>query len=204
MKHIAKTKKTQIYVRSLLAIAVSMSLFCTACAARPQPRAEGESAEAQDELSESALSPESAASPLVSPEPSDGKEPESEAMEKGAETSVSLSIEEYSAVNSPTQVAEGAVMVWTGSAEDNIDCQDISELRHVNPRGLENTIVLKEDGTYRACGMGLGTEKTLKYYWGLYDYSAVCTSEFVQVDGEQVFSPDFAWGQSFVDSEDGG
>ncbi|MCI9220253.1 MAG: hypothetical protein HFH94_11035 [Lachnospiraceae bacterium] len=391
MKHIAKTKKTQIYVRSLLAIAVSMSLFCTACAARPQPRAEGESAEAQDELSESALSPESAASPLVSPEPSDGKEPESEAMEKGAETSVSLFIEEYyitntgytdnlyyidergvlwgsgsnrygqlgqgnqdtdfhedlvkiaedvihvdysqsgfaiyltkdhklygmgnagcgalqqfreldpeayangemhtvnmplllmedvayarcgrddvvcmtqdravwvwgtivyggaysqmpvkvlekaalvtggafshaallqdgsvwtwgynyagncgvadiSAVNSPTQVAEGAVMVWTGSAEDNIDCQDISELRHVNPRGLENTIVLKEDGTYRACGMGLGTEKTLKYYWGLYDYSAVCTSEFVQVDGEQVFSPDFAWGQSFVDSEDG-
>ena len=64
--------------------------------------------------------------------------------------------------------------------------------------------MLKEDGTYRACGMGLGTEKTLKYYWGLYDYSAVCTSEFVQVDGEQVFSPDFAWGQSFVDSEDGG
>ena len=182
MKHIGKTKKTQIYVRSLLAIAVSMSLFCTACAARPQPRAEGESAEAQDELSESALSPESAASPLVSPEPS----------------------EKYSAVNSPTQVAEGAVMVRSGSAEDNIDCQDISELGHVNPQGLENTIVLKEDGTYRACGMGLGTEKTLKYYWGLYDYSAVYTSEFVQVDGEQVFSPDFAWGQSFVDSEDGG
>ena len=44
------------------------------------------------------------------------------------------------------QVAEGAVMVRSGSAEDNIDCQDISELRHVNPRGLENTIVLKEDG----------------------------------------------------------
>ena len=125
MKHIAKTKKTQIYVRSLLVIAVSMSLFCTACAARPQPRAEGESAEAQDELSESALSPESAASPLVSPEPSDGKEPEREAMEKGAKTSVSLSIEKYSAVNSPTQVAEGAVMVRSGSAEDNIDCQDI-------------------------------------------------------------------------------
>lgn len=106
------------------------------------------------------------------------------------------------AVNSPTQVAEDAVMVWTGSAEDNIDCQNISDLGNVNPRGLENTIVLKEDGTYWACGMGLGTEKALKYYWGLYDYRGTCTSEFVQVDREQVFDPSFAWRQVFVDSED--
>lgn len=388
MNKILKTKK---HICSLLAIAVSMSLFCSACAAQPDPKAEEESAQVQGENSESGLSSEFSASSDLSPEPSDEKEPENEWAERDSKASVSLSIEDYYitntgytnnlyyidqdnvlwgsgsnqygqlgqgtrddlfyddlvkiaedvihvdysqkgfaiyltkdhklygmgnagcgalqqfreldpeayangaahtvntplllmedvayarcgrddvacmtqdhavwlwgtivyggaysqmpvkvlenaalvtggafnhaalladgsvwtwgynyagncgiadtyAVNSPTQVGEDAVMVWTGSAQDNIHCQDISDLGNVNPRGLENTIVLKEDGTYWACGMGLGTEKTLKYYWGLYDYKATCTSEFVQVDGEQVFDPSFAWGQVFVDSEDG-
>lgn len=106
------------------------------------------------------------------------------------------------AINSPTQVAEGATMVWTGSTVYNIDCRDISELGSVYEPGLENTILQKEDGTYWACGVGVGTERTLKYYWGNYDFPMICTPEFVQVDEGRVFSGALADAKATVEPQE--
>ena len=61
-------------------------------------------------------------------------------------------------VEEPTRVAEDAVMVWTGNTQYNIDCQDISEFGGVYEGQLENTIILKRDGSYWACGANVGNE----------------------------------------------
>ena len=85
-------------------------------------------------------------------------------------------------ISEPVKVAENAVMVWTGTMEYNVDCKDISEFDKINERGLENTIILKNDGTYWACGMGIGEEvKHLDFYWEVWDDYEICSSEFMQI-----------------------
>ena len=45
---------------------------------------------------------------------------------------------------------------------------------------LENTIILKKDGSYWICGANVGEEeKVLKYYYEVKDYPLVCTYEFL-------------------------
>lgn len=88
-------------------------------------------------------------------------------------------------ISTPVKVAEDAVMVWTGRTEYNVDCIDISEFDEYE-RKLENTIILKRDGTYWACGVGIGDEeKLLHRYWEVNDYSVVCSSEFIQIASEK-------------------
>lgn len=84
-------------------------------------------------------------------------------------------------ISTPVKVAEDAVMVWTETTEYNVDCLDISEVQEYR-QSLENTIILKRDGTYWACGVGIGDEeKLLARYWEVNDCPMVCTSEFVQI-----------------------
>lgn len=96
-------------------------------------------------------------------------------------------------VSYPVKVAEGAAMVWTGRTEYNTDCADIAEFGGEYERALENTILLKEDGSYWACGIGIGTEeKQLARYWEANYYTVSCSDEFMQIgrkgvtDGERL------------------
>ena len=66
----------------------------------------------------------------------------------------------------------------------SVDCYDIAEFNGEYERYLENTIILKRDGTYWACGIGLGGEKkVLDRYWEVDNYEVECTSSFVQING---------------------
>lgn len=89
-------------------------------------------------------------------------------------------------ISNPVKVAEDVIMVWTGNTHYNLGCYDISEFDGVYERYLENTIILKADGTYWACGIGLGGKtKILDRYWEASYYEVECTNEFVQVDYSQ-------------------
>jgi alpha-tubulin suppressor-like RCC1 family protein len=89
-------------------------------------------------------------------------------------------------VSKPTQVAEDVVMVWTGSTKLNVNCYDISEFGGVYERGMENTIILKRDGSCWACGINVGDEeKTLSRYWEVVDYTTVCSYEFLPFEDVQ-------------------
>lgn len=86
-------------------------------------------------------------------------------------------------LSEPVKVAEDAVMVWTESMEKQETCLDISEYPEINPPTLTNTVLLKRDGTYWACGRGLGQEKILSAYWERIDnVKMVCSDEFWQID----------------------
>lgn len=90
-------------------------------------------------------------------------------------------------VSEPVKVAEDAVMVWTYRTEPNVDCTNISEFDGFYELGLENTILLKNDGTYWACGIGIGEEeKLLSPYWEVDEYSVICSDEFIQIQSEKV------------------
>lgn len=90
-------------------------------------------------------------------------------------------------VEEPMRVAEDAVMVWTGTTEYNIACQNISEFGGVYEQQFENTIILKRDGSYWACGVNVGNEeKVLARYWETYDYPVVCSSEFLPYENPKV------------------
>lgn len=90
-------------------------------------------------------------------------------------------------VEEPMRVAEDAVMVWTGTTEYNIACQNISEFGGVYEQQFENTIILKRDGSYWACGVNVGNEeKVLAQYWETYDYPVVCSSEFLPYENPKV------------------
>ncbi|MCD7842518.1 MAG: hypothetical protein LUG56_08640, partial [Lachnospiraceae bacterium] len=86
-------------------------------------------------------------------------------------------------ISEPVCVAEDAVMVWTGSVSRNVNCLDTTEFESF-PHGLENTVILKKDGTCWACGVNVGEEtKTLSSYWEVVNYDKVCADEFIQLTG---------------------
>lgn len=101
-----------------------------------------------------------------------------------------VSIEEYFFVREPIKVAEDVVMVWTDTTECNVSQTDISEFGGNYRELRDNTIILKNDGTYWACGLGLG-EETLLHGWGeiIEDVYIVCTSEFVRVMSADDLTP---------------
>lgn len=83
-------------------------------------------------------------------------------------------------ISKPQKVAEDVRMVWTGSLKYNINCQNIKEFGDFYERGLENTIIQKDDGTYWICGVNVGTEeKLLPKYYEVMDYRIICTHEFL-------------------------
>lgn len=83
-------------------------------------------------------------------------------------------------ISKPQKVAEGVEMVWTGSLDYNIDSQNILELGDFYEKGLENTIIQKNDGSFWICGANIGTEeKLLPTYYEAVDYSIICTYEFL-------------------------
>lgn len=102
-----------------------------------------------------------------------------------------VSIWEKVFVRYPEKVAEDVVMVWTDTTKYNVEYTEISEAEYPQQR-LENTIILKNDGTYWACGLGLG-EETLLHDLGdgelIEDIYIICSSEFVQVMGENDLTP---------------
>lgn len=88
-------------------------------------------------------------------------------------------VEDIDIIERPTQVADEISMVWTGTVQRNIDCQNISALEDTIINGLENTIIRKNDGSIWACGTHIGSEKKmLPYYWEETDYYLTCTSDF--------------------------
>jgi len=92
-------------------------------------------------------------------------------------------------VSRPEKVADDVVMVWTGSVKYNVDCHDISEFGGMYERGLENTIIQKQDDSYWICGANVGTEeKILPLYYEAVDYPLVCTHEFHLYEAEQNMS----------------
>lgn len=96
-------------------------------------------------------------------------------------------------VRYPEKVAEDVVMVWTSTATYNVEFADadILEGEQYFHQNLENTIILKNDGTYWACVCGLG-EETLLHGTGIEsveDVYVICTSEFVQVMSENDLRP---------------
>ena len=92
-------------------------------------------------------------------------------------------VEDLAVFSQPQKVADEVMMVWTGSIKYNIDCQDINELEDFE-RSLENTIILKNDGSYWICGANAGDEeKVLPVYYETVDYTMICTSEFLPYDG---------------------
>lgn len=96
-------------------------------------------------------------------------------------------------VRYPVKVAEDVVMVWTSTATYDVEFADadIPEGEQYYHQDLENTIILKNDGTYWACGGGLGKE-TLLHGTGIEsveDVYVICTSEFVQVMSENDLTP---------------
>lgn len=94
-------------------------------------------------------------------------------------------------VRYPVKVAEDVVMVWTDTTKYNVEYTEISEAEYPQLRS-ENTIILKNDGTYWACGLGLG-EETLLHNLGdgelMEDINIICSSEFVQVMSENDLTP---------------
>lgn len=89
-------------------------------------------------------------------------------------------------VSEPVKVAEDAVMVWTYRTEYNVDCTNISEFGGWYGMVLENTIFLKKDGTYWACGVGIGEEeKLLSPYYEVSEYTVICSDEFMQIQSEK-------------------
>lgn len=88
-------------------------------------------------------------------------------------------------ISKPAKVAKDVVMVWTGNTKLNVNCLDISEFEGIYERGMENTVIRKQDGSYWACGINVGDEeKILPEYWETTDYTVICSYEFLPYDNE--------------------
>lgn len=86
-------------------------------------------------------------------------------------------------VTEPTKVADGVVMVWTGTTEYNSDMKNMAEFEGEYPRQLENTIIKKADGSYWICGADVGdVEREIPYYNEVLDYRRICTHVFHPIE----------------------
>ena len=82
-------------------------------------------------------------------------------------------------VEEPTKAAEDAVMVWTGSIQNNNGDSVITELKSFYGKQFENTIIQLRDGTYLICGDKVGMEeRTIASYYDIPYRTTVCTHEF--------------------------
>lgn len=79
--------------------------------------------------------------------------------------------------NYPEPDAEDIASVWTGRRKYNTDYDNIAGFDGVYPKYLNNTVILKADGSQWVCGENVGTEEKV-VHGAEGDYPAIWTYEF--------------------------
>ena len=86
-------------------------------------------------------------------------------------------------IETPVQVAEDVQRVWTGLLNYSAKEDDITDMEEFGNDYVDNTIIEKTDGTFYACGMGVGDKSVvLPQYYEVSELDTVCSSEFLLLD----------------------
>lgn len=86
-------------------------------------------------------------------------------------------------IETPVQVAEDVQHVWTGLLNYSAKEDDITDMEEFGNDYVDNTIIEKTDGTFYACGMGVGDKSVvLPQYYEVSELDTVCSSEFLPLD----------------------
>lgn len=86
-------------------------------------------------------------------------------------------------IETPVQVAEDVQRVWTGLLNYSAKEDDITDMEEFGNDYVDNTIIEKTDGTFYACGMGVGDKSVvLPQYYEVSELETVCSSEFLLLD----------------------
>lgn len=86
-------------------------------------------------------------------------------------------------IETPVQVAEDVQCVWTGLLNYSAKEDDITDMEEFGNDYVDNTIIEKTDGTFYACGMGVGDKSVvLPQYYEVSQLDTVCSSEFLPLD----------------------
>lgn len=86
-------------------------------------------------------------------------------------------------IETPVQVAENVQRVWTGLLNYSAKEDDITDMEEFGNDYVDNTIIEKTDGTFYACGMGVGDKSVvLSQYYEVSELDTVCSSEFLLLD----------------------
>lgn len=86
-------------------------------------------------------------------------------------------------IETPVQVAEDVQRVWTGLLNYSAKEDDITDMEEFGNDYVDNTIIEKTDGTFYACGMGVGDKSVvLPQYYEVSELDTVCSSEFLPLD----------------------
>ena len=86
-------------------------------------------------------------------------------------------------IETPVQVAEDVQRVWTGLLNYSAKEGDITDMEEFGNDYVDNTIIEKTDGTFYACGMGVGDKSVvLPQYYEVSELDTVCSSEFLPLD----------------------
>ena len=86
-------------------------------------------------------------------------------------------------IETPVQVAEDVQRVWTGLLNYSAKEDDITDMEEFGNDYVDNTIIEKTDGTFYACGMGVGDKSVvLSQYYEVSGLDTVCSSEFLPLD----------------------
>ena len=86
-------------------------------------------------------------------------------------------------IETPVQVAEDVQRVWTGLLNYSAKEDDNTDMEEFGNDYVDNTIIEKTDGTFYACGMGVGDKSVvLPQYYEVSELDTVCSSEFLPLD----------------------
>lgn len=89
-------------------------------------------------------------------------------------------------IETPVQVAENVQRVWTGLLNYSAKEDDITDMEEFGNDYVDNTIIEKTDGTFYACGMGVGDKSVvLPQYYEVSELDTVCSSEFLLLDWDE-------------------
>lgn len=89
-------------------------------------------------------------------------------------------------IETPVQVAEDVQRVWTGLLNYSAKEDDITDMEEFGNDYVDNTIIEKTDGTFYACGMGVGDKSVvLPQYYEVLELDTVCSSEFLPLDWDE-------------------
>lgn len=89
-------------------------------------------------------------------------------------------------IETPVQVAENVQRVWTGLLNYSAKEDDITDMEEFGNDYVDNTIIEKTDGTFYACGMGVGDKSVvLPQYYEVSELDTVCSSEFLPLDWDE-------------------
>ena len=89
-------------------------------------------------------------------------------------------------IETPVQVAEDVQRVWTGLLNYSAKEDDITDMEEFGNDYVDNTIIEKTDGTFYACGMGVGDKSVvLPQYYEVSELDTVCSSEFLPLDCDE-------------------